>query len=71
VFTSPKGILKMTIVVKADPTDTSDQVIRKFKKKVQQEQLLTKIKEKEFYKKPSVLKKEKLAEIRRKRRKRS
>ncbi|MFC1711297.1 30S ribosomal protein S21 [Patescibacteria group bacterium] len=57
----------MAIVVKAGPTDTSDQVIRKFKKKVQQEQILTKIKEREYYKKPSVLKKEKLAELKRKR----
>jgi small subunit ribosomal protein S21 len=56
----------MTIVVKAKPNDSSDQIIRKFKKKVQQSQLLTKIKDREFYKKPSVIKKEKLAEFRRK-----
>ena len=61
----------MSIVVKAGPSDTSDQVIKKFKKKVQQEQLLTEIKDREFYKKPSVLKKEKLAEFKRKRRRRS
>lgn len=60
----------MVIIVKAEPSDTSEQVIRKFKKKVQQEQILTKLKEKEFYKKPSVLKKEKLAEIRRRKRRR-
>lgn len=55
----------MAIIVKADPGDTSHQVIRKFKKKIQQEQILAKIKEKEFYKSPSVLKKERLAERRR------
>lgn len=60
--------VKMTIVVKAGPNDTSDQVIKKFKKKVQQEQILTKIKEREFYKKPSVVKKERLAELKRKKR---
>ena len=59
----------MTIVVKAGPRDTSDQVIRKFKKKVQQEKLLTEIREREFYKKPSVIKKEKLQEIKRRKRK--
>jgi len=59
----------MVIVVRAKPNDTSDQVIRKFKKKVQQEQILTKIRDREFYKKPSVIKKEKLTELRKKRRK--
>lgn len=58
----------MTIVVKADPGDNTDSVIRKFKKKVQQEQILTKLKEKEFYKKPSLIRKEKKAEIERKQR---
>lgn len=57
----------MAIIVKADPGDSSNQVIRKFKKKIQQEQILTKIKEKEFYKSPSMLKKERLAERRRRR----
>lgn len=56
----------MVTIVKAGPRDTTDQVIRKFKKKVQQDQILTTIKEKEFYKKPSELKKERLAEARRK-----
>ncbi len=59
----------MVIVVKADPGDTTSQVIRKFKKIVQQDQILTEIKEKEFYKKPSVLKKERLSDKRRKKRK--
>jgi small subunit ribosomal protein S21 len=59
----------MAIVVKADPGDSTNQVIRKFKKIVQQDQILTEIKEKEFYKKPSVLKKERLSDKRRKKRK--
>jgi len=58
----------MTIIVKAGPGESSDEVIRKFKKKVLQEQILTEFKEKEFYKKPSLLKKEKMAELKWKRR---
>jgi len=58
----------MPIVVKAGPQDTNDQVIRKFKKKVQQDQILTQLKEKEFYKKPSEVKKEKRKEADRKKR---
>jgi small subunit ribosomal protein S21 len=59
----------MVIVVKAGPTDTNDQVIRKFKKKVLVDDILTEIKKREFYKKPSVEKKEKLKELKRKKRK--
>lgn len=58
----------MAIVVIAGPTDSNDQVIRKFKKKVQQDDILTKIREKEFYKKPSLIRKEKLKEKRRRQR---
>lgn len=60
----------MAIVVRADPGDTTTQVIRKFKKVVQQDQILTDIKEREFYKRPSVLKSEKTAERRRRRKSR-
>ena len=56
----------MTIVIKAGPTDSNDQVIRKFKKRVLAEDILTEIKKREFYKKPSVLRKEKLKELARK-----
>lgn len=56
----------MAIIVKAGPGDTSDQLIRKFKKKIQQEQILTELREKEFYKKPSLIRKEKLSELKRK-----
>ena len=55
----------MATVVKARPGDSVDQMIKKFKKKVIAEDILTTLKEKEFYKKPSVLRKEKLAALRR------
>ena len=58
----------MAIIVKAGPQDTNDQVIRKFKKKVMVDQILTTIKEREFFKKPSVKKQERLKELDRKRR---
>ena len=57
----------MAIIVKAQPSDSTDQIIKKFKKLVLQEQLLTQLKDKEFYKKPAIRKKEKLAELRRRR----
>lgn len=55
----------MATIVKAGPGETTEQIIKKFKKKVLQDEILTTLKEKEFYKKPSVIKTEKLAEIRR------
>lgn len=55
----------MPVVIKAQPGDTADQIIRKFKKKILQDQLLTELKEREFYKKPSIRKKEKLSEFKR------
>ncbi len=55
----------MPIVVKAKPGDSSDQIIRKFKKKILHDQLLTELKDREFYKKPSVKKKEKMSEFKR------
>lgn len=58
----------MAIIVKAQPGDSTDQIIKKFKKLILQDQLLTQLKEKEFYKKPAILKKEKLVELRRRRR---
>ncbi len=60
----------MPVVVKAQPGDSSDQVIRKFKKKVLHDQLLTELKDREFYKKPSVRKKEKMAEFKRRKKRR-
>ena len=55
----------MPIVVKAQPNDSTDQVIRKFKKKILQSQLLTQINDRKYHKKPSVKKKEKLSEFKR------
>jgi len=55
----------MTVVVKAQSGDSSDQVIRKFKKKVLQDQILTEVRDREYHKKPSVKKKEKLSEFKR------
>ncbi|OIP03209.1 30S ribosomal protein S21 [Candidatus Beckwithbacteria bacterium CG2_30_44_31] len=55
----------MTIIIKAQPGDSTDQMIKNFKKRVLQEQLLTELKEKEFFKKPSMIKKEKLNEFKR------
>ena len=55
----------MPTVVKAKPGESVDQVIKKFKKKVLQEDIIALIREREFYKKPSVIRKEKKAELRR------
>ncbi len=55
----------MATVVRKKPGESDDRLIAKFRKKVQAEQLLTEIKDREYYKKPSVKKKEKLAESRR------
>ena len=54
------------IVVKAQPGDTSDTLIRKFSKKVVAEGILQELKKKEFYQKPSELRKEKAKTLKRK-----
>lgn len=56
----------MPIVVKAGPGDTTDSLIRKFQKKVLAEGLVQEIRSREFYRKPSELKQEYMAEKRRK-----
>lgn len=53
------------VMVKAGPTDTSDSLIRKFSKKVLNEGLLNEIKKREFYQKPALVRKEKRAELKR------
>jgi small subunit ribosomal protein S21 len=58
----------MATIVRKTPGETEDKLIAKFKKKILAEQLLEEIKEREFYKPPSVRKKEKLAALRRGRR---
>lgn len=60
----------MATIVTAGPQDTNDQIIKKFKKKVQQEDILNKLKEKEFYKKPSLLRKEVRDEYRKRKKRR-
>ncbi|OGF99150.1 30S ribosomal protein S21 [Candidatus Gottesmanbacteria bacterium RBG_13_37_7] len=53
------------IIVKADPGDTSDSLIRKFTRKVISEGLLLELKKKEFYQKPAEVRKEQKKEIER------
>ena len=60
----------MATVVRKAPGDTEDKLIAKFRKKIIAEQVLDEMKEREFYKPPSVRKKEKLATIRRSRKRR-
>lgn len=49
--------------VKAQPGESSDSLIRKFTKKVISEGILLEFKEKEFYKKPSERRKERMKEL--------
>ncbi len=60
----------MATVVRKAPGDTEDKLIAKFRKKIIAEQVLDEMKEREFYKPPSVRKKERLATIRRSRKRR-
>lgn len=57
-------------IVKAKPGDTVDRVIRKFTKKVIDEGIIEEAKKREFYQKPSEIKKEKLKELKKRLRKR-
>lgn len=59
------------VVVKAQPGDTSDSLIRKFNKKVLAEGVLADLKKHEFYEKPSLVRKQKKAELARKRHRKS
>lgn len=52
------GCLCTMAIVKAQPGDTNDTLIRKFSKKVLQEGILNELKEREFYKSPSVRRQE-------------
>jgi small subunit ribosomal protein S21 len=54
------------VVVKAQPGDTSDSVIRKFTRKVLNEGILQDLKKKEFYVKPAEIRKERKKELARK-----
>lgn len=45
-------------IVKAQPGDTTDTIIRKFSRKVLSEGILAELKDREFYKKPAVRRQE-------------
>jgi len=61
----------MVTVVRKKPGESDDKLIAKFRKKVQAEQLLAEIREREFYKSPAEKKKEKKKELERRRKRRS
>ncbi|KKQ66001.1 MAG: 30S ribosomal protein S21 [Candidatus Daviesbacteria bacterium GW2011_GWA2_38_24] len=56
----------MSIIVKAKDKDTTDAIIRRFQKLVAQEGVIQQYREREFYKKNSLKRQEKIAEKRRK-----
>ncbi|KKU89128.1 MAG: hypothetical protein UY18_C0003G0015 [Microgenomates group bacterium GW2011_GWF2_47_9] len=56
----------MPVTVKAKKDESTDSVIRKFKKKVLIEDILTEVRKREFHSTPSMIRKEKNNEIRRK-----
>lgn len=56
----------MPIIVKAKKDESSDGVIRRFKKKVMNENIIEEVRNREFHKSPSVLRKERNNEIKRK-----
>lgn len=58
----------MATIVRRGPGDTDDRLIAKFRKKVLADQILIELKDREFYKPPSVKRKERLAALKRKRR---
>jgi len=57
----------MATVIKAKPDESPDSVIRRFKKQVLNDDILGELKKREFYRKPSLERKEKMAEIKRRR----
>lgn len=59
----------MATIVKKSPGETDDRLIARFRKKVIQDDVLNDLREREFYKPPSLRKKERLAVLRRTRRK--
>jgi ribosomal protein S21 len=57
----------MATIVRKSPGDSDDRLIAKFRRKVQADQIIPEIKEREFYKPPSMKKKERNAELKRNR----
>jgi small subunit ribosomal protein S21 len=58
----------MPTIIKAKPGDSSDDVIKKFKRQVVQDQVLTEYRKRERYEKPSETKKKKKNELKRRQR---
>lgn len=58
----------MATVVRKKPGESEDKLIAKFRKKIQFDQLLIELKEREYYKSPAEKKKEKLKAQRKKKR---
>ena len=56
----------MPIVVKAKKDESTDAIVRRFKKKVLVEDVIGEARKREFHKSPAVLRKERNNEIRRK-----
>ncbi|MFC1790555.1 30S ribosomal protein S21 [Patescibacteria group bacterium] len=59
----------MAIIIKKDPGESEDKLISKFRRKVQQEKILTEAKDRSRFKKPSQIKNERLSRFRKKKRK--
>lgn len=57
----------MATIIRAKSGESTDSIIRRFKKQVLEDQILVILQEKRFYKRPSVIKKEKKAELERRR----
>jgi ribosomal protein S21 len=55
----------MATIVRKRPGESEDKLIANFRKIIAQEKLLIEVKERQYYKPPSVKRKERLAELRR------
>lgn len=55
----------MPIVVKAQPGQTGDQLIRAFQKKILNDDLLDELRKREFYQKPALVRKAQKAALKR------
>jgi len=58
----------MATIIRAKPGEDASSLIRRFKKQVLQDQILAIVQERRFHKSPSVIKKEKKAELARRQR---
>lgn len=58
----------MATIVRKSPGDSDDRLIAKFRRKVQADQIIPEIKEREYYKTPSMIKKERRAVLKRNKR---